>query len=55
MNMFTLESRQVVGQRRWLHRALDTHQQSLHEGYWDDNAGVTRRMMSASSHSLVHS
>lgn len=55
MNPFTLESEQVVGQRHWPHRAQGAHQQSLHEGYWDDNAGVTRRPMSAKSRSLVHS
>lgn len=55
MNPFTIEPRQVVGQRRWPHSALGAHQQSLHEGYWDDNAGVTRGPMSASSRSLVHS
>lgn len=55
MNPLTLESPQVVGQRRRPHCNLGAHQQSLHEGYWDDNAGVTRRPMSASSRSLVHS
>lgn len=55
MNPFTLETWRVVGRRRWPRRALGAHQQSLHKGYWDDNAGVTRRPMSASSRSLVHS
>lgn len=55
MNPFTLETGWSGREAARPHPALGAHQQSLHKGYWDDNAGVTRRPMSASSRSLVHS